>query len=203
MVLEHQLQVAASPAHELDAGTGAVDRGSAATQVPEGEDRALDGIPQVDPTDGVLDRLVVAEPLRLLVRVGGNPGQQGGVVDDLTFTGGQPGPLPQLKGDVALPEHLLHRMAHAQVDPDRQGGQQLSQSDPSAERGIHSAMIPPGSRSDGLREPRLATSAAARAGRADRPHRRPARSRSAPSAAGRPAAWPAAPPVRRGDRPGS
>jgi hypothetical protein len=38
---------------------------------------------------------------------------------------GHPGPVRQPQRDQALAQHVLHRLAEAQVDPQRQGGDHL------------------------------------------------------------------------------
>ncbi len=73
---------------------------------------------------------VVAEPLRLLVRIrmAADVDQQGGVVDRSPRLIIQAHPLREPQRDEALPQHMLHRLAEAQVDAERQGRHEVSQS---------------------------------------------------------------------------
>jgi hypothetical protein len=75
---------------------------------------------------------VVAEPLRLLVRVGvaADVGQQGRVVDDGPLLVVQPDVLGDPQRDPALPHHVLHRLAETEVDAQRQRADQLGQTHP-------------------------------------------------------------------------
>jgi hypothetical protein len=80
----------------------------------------------------VLDRLqrdVVAEPLRLLVRVGvaADAEEQGRVVDDRSFIVIEPHPLRQAQRDEALAQNVLHRLPEAEVDAERERGDELRQ----------------------------------------------------------------------------
>jgi hypothetical protein len=83
-----------------------------------------------------LERGVVTEPLRLLIGIhmATHPGQQGGVVHDLTVGLIQAQDLGQPHADQALTQHMLHRLAHTQVSCQRQNAQQFGQTDTRASR---------------------------------------------------------------------
>jgi hypothetical protein len=104
----------------------------AGTEVPEHEERRRRSRREVDLAEIRLERHVVAEPLRLFVRVDvtAHPGEQRRVVDDCTVLLVQTNPLRQAQCDHALAEHMLHRLAHAQIRPERESGQQLHEADP-------------------------------------------------------------------------
>ena len=92
------------------------------------------GHPQAPRLVVVLDRLqgdVVAEPLRLLVgvRVAADVDEQRGVVDDGALLLVEPERLGQPQRDQALPQHVLHRLPEAEVDAERERGDQLRQPD--------------------------------------------------------------------------
>jgi hypothetical protein len=82
----------------------------------------------------VLDRLqrdVVAEPLGLLVgvRMTADVDQQRGVVDVGALSLVQPDRLGQTHGDQALAQDVLHRLVEAEVDAERERGDQLREAD--------------------------------------------------------------------------
>ena len=76
-----------------------------------------------------LQRDVVAEPLRLLVRVGvaADVDEQRGVVDVGARLLVEADPLREPQRDQALAQHVLHRLPEAQVDAERQRGDELRQ----------------------------------------------------------------------------
>ena len=78
-----------------------------------------------------LHRDVVAEPLRLLVRVGvtADVDEQGRVVDDRPLGLVEPDPLGEPQRDEALAQDVLHRLAEAEVDAERQRRDELRQPD--------------------------------------------------------------------------
>jgi hypothetical protein len=78
-----------------------------------------------------LQRDVVAEPLRLLVRVGVAPDvdEQRGVVDDRPRLVVEAEPLGDAQRDQGLAQHVLHRLPEAQVDPERERRDELGQPD--------------------------------------------------------------------------
>ena len=95
VVLEHHVEVAAAVPQKSGARPHPAGQGPAAAEMAEHERRALHRLAEVDAPDRMLDRLVVAEPFRLLVRVdmAPHPGQQRRVVDDLPLGRRQPDPL--------------------------------------------------------------------------------------------------------------
>ena len=76
-----------------------------------------------------LQRDVVAEPLRLLVRVGvaADVDEQRGVVDDRPRLLVEADALREAQRDQALPQHVLHRLPEAEVDAERERGDELRQ----------------------------------------------------------------------------
>ena len=76
-----------------------------------------------------LHRDVVAEPLRLLVRVGmtADVDEQGGVVDDRPLLLVEPDALGEPQRDEALAQHVLHRLAETEVDAERERRDELRQ----------------------------------------------------------------------------
>ena len=78
---------------------------------------------------GRLQRDVVAEPLRLLVRVGvaAHVDQQRGVVDGRALGLVEADELTEPQRDQALAQHVLHRLAEPEIDPQRQRREQLGQ----------------------------------------------------------------------------
>jgi hypothetical protein len=78
-----------------------------------------------------LHRDVVAQPLRLLVRVGVTPhvDQQGCVVNRDPVVLSHADLLGEPERDQALPEHVLHRLTEPEVDPERQRGHELREPD--------------------------------------------------------------------------
>ena len=86
----------------------------------------------VDLSRVALERDVVAEPLGLLVGVGvaADPGEQPGVVDDHALGLVEPQALAHPQRDQGLADHVLHRLAQAQVGAQRQRRHQLGEADP-------------------------------------------------------------------------
>ena len=76
-----------------------------------------------------LQRDVVAEPLRLLVGVGvaADVHQQRAVVHRRSSLVIEPDPLGNPQGDQALPQDVLHRLAEAEIDAQRQRGHDLGE----------------------------------------------------------------------------
>ena len=70
---------------------------------------------------------VVPEPARILlgVRVAADPHHQGRVVDSVALVPGEVEPLGQAARDDRGPQHVLGRLAQAEVDGDREPGQHL------------------------------------------------------------------------------
>jgi hypothetical protein len=67
---------------------------------------------------------LVAEDRRQFgcVSVAADPGHQIGVVHDAALTGVQVEPVRQSGCDDGRSEHVLHRLAEAEIDPERKGG---------------------------------------------------------------------------------
>jgi hypothetical protein len=95
------------------------------------------GTPGVRLEDGI-----VAEPLSLLVgvHVAAHPGQQAGVVDHGPVRVTESGVAGEPQRDQALPEHVLHRLAHPQVCRQRKRREQLGQPDSGPGNGFRHAM---------------------------------------------------------------
>ena len=76
-----------------------------------------------------LQRDVVAEPLRLLVRVGvaADVDEERGVVDGRPVVVVEADALGEPQRDEALPQHVLHRLTEAEVDAERERGDELGQ----------------------------------------------------------------------------
>ena len=96
-----------------------------------------------------LQRDVVAEPLRLLVRVGvaADVDEQRRVVDDRALVLVEPDALGEPERDQALPQDVLHRLPEAEVDAERERGDQLRQPHPRAvvpARHAPRLLLPPG-----------------------------------------------------------
>ena len=140
VVVEHRVHGAAAITEEGDAEAGPLPQGPARSDVSQDERRALDGLPEIDLADVVLHRLVVTEPFRLLVGVdvARHPRQHRGVVDDLALRRREPDALGQPQRHEALPQHVLHRMTHAQIGAQRQRRQQLGEPDTGSGRGATS-----------------------------------------------------------------
>ena len=113
---------------ELDTDPEAVQRAVVGSQQLQRREQVADAAELVV----VLARLqrdVVAEPLRLLVRVGvtADVDEQRRVVDVGTRLLVEPDALGQPQRDPALSQHVLHRLAEAEIDPQRQRADELSQ----------------------------------------------------------------------------
>ncbi len=105
---------------------------------------------------GRLQGDVVAEPLRLLVGVGvaADVHQQRAVVDGRPSLVVEADPLGDPQRDQALPQDVLHRLAEAQVDPQRQRGHDLGEPNRRALRPRHHQLdVTGGQRALNPREP--------------------------------------------------
>ncbi len=116
---------------ELEPDPEAVQRRLAGAQTPHGRaaiERAL--VSSWSYLIG-LQPDVVAEPLRLLVRVGvaADVDEQRGVVDDRPLLLVEPDALGEPERDQALAEDMLHRLPEAEIDPERERGDELRQPD--------------------------------------------------------------------------
>ncbi len=76
-----------------------------------------------------LHRDVVSEPPGLLVgvRVTADVHEQRRVVDDRPLLLVEPDPFGEPQRDQALPEHVLHRLPEAEIDPKRESRHELCQ----------------------------------------------------------------------------
>ena len=125
---DHPVQLAMPGEGELEPDPEPVQRRVARADQPHGRQRAAHAAQLMDVLAG-LERDVVAEPLRLLVRVGvtAHVDQQGGVVDGHPVLLAEARVAGQPQRDQALAQHVLHRLAEPQVDAERQRRDQLGQ----------------------------------------------------------------------------
>jgi len=124
----HPVQLAVPGDGELEPDPEPVQRRVARPDQPHGRQRAAHAAQLVEVFAG-LERDVVAEPLRLLVRVGmtAHVDQQRGVVDRHPVLLAETRQVGQPQRDQALPQDVLHRLTEPQVDAERQCRDQLSQ----------------------------------------------------------------------------
>ena len=143
-MLEHPVKVAVARDRELKAYPESVKGRVPRAQQPHCCRYSADAGHLVLQRDR-LEREVVPEPLRLLVRVGvtADSHQQRRVVDDRALLLIEPDPLGQAQRDQALPQHVLHRLAEAEIDPQRQRRHQLGQANVSAVDVGHSQSVTP------------------------------------------------------------
>ena len=136
VVRDHVVEVAPTRDRELEADTEPVQRRVATTtDHPQGRG----GAARVAQLVLVLVRLqseVVAEPLRLLVCVGVTPDgqEQRRVVHDDLFLVRELELLSEMQRDEALAKYVLHRLTEAEIDTERQRGDELRQPDAGALR---------------------------------------------------------------------
>jgi hypothetical protein len=129
--------------HELEPDAEAVQRRATGSDLAHRGDGAADAAWLVL-VSARLERDVVAEPLGLLVRVGMTPDidEQGRVVDDRALVLAQADALAEAQRDEGLAQHVLHRLAEAEVDAERQGRDELRQADVGAVGlGSHAASL--------------------------------------------------------------
>ena len=108
-----------------------------------------------------LHRDVVAEPLRLLVRirVAAHVDEESGVVDDFPCSLVEADPLPDPERDEALAEHVLHGLPEAEVDPQRERRHELGEAHPTILHGpgahdsVTDSTLPSGSLNQANRAP--------------------------------------------------
>ena len=129
MLGDRVVQLAVAVERELQPDAHAVQRRVAGAQHPHARRGGAHAPELVAVLDG-LDRDVVAEPSRLLVRVGmtADVDEQGGVVDDRALLLVEPHALGDPQRDEALAEHVLHRLAETEVDAERKRRYKLGQS---------------------------------------------------------------------------
>ena len=130
VVGDHPVDLAVPREREREAEPEPVQRRAPGPELPHSRRRH----PQAPRLVVVLDRLegdVVAEPLGLLVgvRVAADVDEQRRVVDDRPLLLVEPEPLGEPQRDEALPQDVLHRLPEAEVDPERERGNELRQAD--------------------------------------------------------------------------
>ena len=109
VIVEHRAHGPDTVAKERHTEPCTIDRPTAASNVTDHEGGALDRSTEVDRPDVVLDRGVVAEPLRLLVgvNVASDPCHHRREVDNLPLVGPKPHVLERAEEPVGLAEHML------------------------------------------------------------------------------------------------
>ena len=125
---DHPVELAMPGESELQPDPEPVQRRVARADQPHGRQQAAHAA-QLVRVLARLERDVVAEPLRLLVRVGmtADVDQQGGVVDRHPLLLAETRVVGQPQRDQALAQHVLHRLAEPQVHAERQRRDQLRQ----------------------------------------------------------------------------
>jgi hypothetical protein len=128
MLGNHPVELAMPGNGELEPDPEPVQRRVAGADQPHGRQRAAHASQLVGVLTG-LERDVIAEPLRLLMRVSvtAHVDQQRGVVNRHPVLLTQPGLPRQPQRDQALPQHMLHRLPEPQVYLKRQRRHQLRQ----------------------------------------------------------------------------
>ena len=107
-----RLPSARNPTPDLDA----LGQRPSVADVSQQEGDGAEDVGIVDISRFVLEHLIVPEPLRLFVSVdvAPQPGQQGGVVDDLAFLVVHGLTLGEVQCNVGLPEHVLGGVTQSQ-----------------------------------------------------------------------------------------
>src|SRR5262245_53899051 len=115
---------------ELERDPESLDRRSACTKHSHPRERRAHASELVVVLPG-LHRDVITEPLRLLMGVcmASNVNQKSGVVDGRPLLGAESELLRDPQGDQTLPQHVLHRLAEAEIDTQRKGSDELSKAD--------------------------------------------------------------------------
>jgi hypothetical protein len=131
MALDHPVEVAMARQRELEAHPEPVQRRVARPDEAQRCGGGAQAAHLVVVLPG-LQRDVVAEPLGLLVgiRVTSDVDQQGAVVDDRPGLLVEVEPVCQPERDRALPEHVFHGLSEAEVDAQRQCGDELGEAHP-------------------------------------------------------------------------
>src|SRR5262249_11982396 len=126
----HPVEIAPAGDGELEPHPEAVQRRVAAADATQHRGRRPHA-PKVPVELGRLERNVVAEPLRLLVRVGvtADADQQRGVVDGRALLLVEPDAVGEPQRDHALSQDVLHRLSEAEIDAERQRRNQLREPD--------------------------------------------------------------------------
>ncbi|MGE5597624.1 MAG: class I SAM-dependent methyltransferase, partial [Hyphomicrobiales bacterium] len=131
MLFDHPVELAVPAPGEAEHRLYALQRGPPGAHAPHPQHLRAQAAQPVD----VLVRLqpqVVAEPLRLFVRVGvaAHVHEQRRVVHDRPLFAIEPQPLGQAQPDEALAQHVLHRLPEAEVDAERQRAQKFGEPHP-------------------------------------------------------------------------
>src|SRR5688572_27824921 len=123
----HLIKVVPPVGEKPDAGFDALSKWPTITDVSQQEGETASGVADVEVSGIVLERLVVAEPLRLFVRiyVASQPGQHGGVIHDLAFLLVHREIFGKAQRDIGLPEHMLGGVAQSKVGAERQRAEEL------------------------------------------------------------------------------
>ena len=141
VALDHVVDLAVPAEGELQADAEPVQRRVARADEPQhaGHDAAQAAAVVV--VLGGLECDVVAEPLGLLVRVGvtADVHQQRGVVQRRPLLVVETEPVGEPEGDDALAQDVLHRLAEAEIDAERQRSDQLREAQLAA-RGVRRAV---------------------------------------------------------------
>ena len=138
MARNHVAHLAPAEDRELESRAEAVKRRRAGTHAAHPVDHLRDA----ERLELVLRRLepdVVAEPLRLLVRVGvaTDVHQQGCVVDPRPVVLAEADLLGESECDHALAEYVLHRLTETEIDAERESSDELGETDPRAFITLH------------------------------------------------------------------
>ena len=142
VTVEHAFGVAVPREQELEADAKAMQRRVARAHRQEALDRAAQPEPPVVLLGFYSD--VIAEPLGLLVGVG----VTADVDEERRVVHGRPrvlveaDPLRQLERDQALAQHMLHRLAEAEIHPQGERGHQLRQAHPLVAHDPSYALLP-------------------------------------------------------------
>jgi hypothetical protein len=122
VIFQHRLRRPAAITKKSNPEPGPLNHGLASAEMAHHEQRPGRGRAEIDTPEVSLERQVVAEPLRLLIgiHVAAHPGEQGCVIHDHTVGLIQAQALGEPQRNQALAQHMLHRLAHAQVGRQRQ-----------------------------------------------------------------------------------
>jgi hypothetical protein len=132
VVLREAHERAAAVTKEGDADPHSLEQRPARSHVLQQERRCIAGSTKIIGVVGVaLEPQVIPQPFRLLVGVGvtTDPGEQPGVVDDLTFGLGELQSIGQTQRHQTCPDHVLHRLAQAEIRTERKQRNELGPAD--------------------------------------------------------------------------
>ena len=127
---DHAVDLAVSRDGELEADPEPMQGRLARAELPEPGSHPADA-GELVVVLGRLERDVVAEPFRLLVRVGmaADADEERRVVDDRSFVLVQPDRLGEAERDQALAQDVFHRLSEAEIDAERQSSDDLGEPD--------------------------------------------------------------------------